>query len=65
MVVLDVFTPRLIGFGIARGDPDGCRCMPDVQSRHFTKDIAKVRVHGQRSPLPLSLMVGEFARPWH
>ena len=61
MVVIDVFTRRLIGFGIVRGDLDGiavCLIIDDVIAN--SPLLLEKCIHRRRSVVWSLLLVSEF-----
>jgi putative transposase len=59
MVVMDVFTRRIIGFGRRGGESRRSRHLPDVQSRDREEDTAAVPLFRSRSIVSLSSVARE------
>jgi hypothetical protein len=60
MVVMDVFTRRIVGFGVAAANLDGRDVCRNVQERYHATENAEVSFLGLRSAVSFSAPVGDL-----
>ena len=62
MLVMDVFTRRIIGFGIAPTSIDGMSVRPACSLRHCWATETEIPQYGSRSTLSFSPLARKLAR---